>query len=84
VDDFSRPFALFKLQLNASTFNARGGIVTDFPSWPRRWSAARKAPARFLALVGGQMPAAIKVPDSAAPDGTPRTPCNCLINDDPP
>jgi hypothetical protein len=27
VDDFSRPFALFKLQLNASTFNARGGIV---------------------------------------------------------
>jgi hypothetical protein len=27
VDDFSRPLALFKLQLNASTFNARGGIV---------------------------------------------------------
>jgi hypothetical protein len=27
VDDFSRPSALFKLQLNASTFNVCGGII---------------------------------------------------------
>ncbi|MGA8497980.1 MAG: hypothetical protein WB764_21015 [Xanthobacteraceae bacterium] len=83
MDDFSRPFALFKLQLNASTFNARGDIVYRLSFVAAPVVAVRKAPARFVALVRGQMPAAIKVPDSAAPDGTPGTPCNYLIDDGP-
>lgn len=45
VDDFSRPLALFKLQLNASTFNARGDIVYRLSClFPGQNPAAPKVP----------------------------------------